>query len=130
MNSGEVFQEKCTRSLLDWVNGAGYGDQRELIIRLKDRAGLERLRRQPVQYNDSIREDEAQRAYRLMENLTAFIQQLQDEGMSIKLLDTSWLTHSVLVTVTPPIVSMLAKRDEVDLMDLNSEIKGIASPRG
>ncbi len=65
-----------------------------------------------------------------MENLTAFIQQLQDEGMSIKLLDTSWLTHSVLVTVTPPIVSMLAKRDEVDLMDLNSEIKGIASPRG
>lgn len=59
----------------------------------------------------------------LLDAVVDFVRDLERQGLEVRLLDKSQWTNSILVRATPAIVSKLAERDEVDRVDLNSEIQ-------
>ncbi|MBM3236367.1 hypothetical protein FJZ31_08720 [Candidatus Poribacteria bacterium] len=127
-NYSEICK-KCTKQLLQQMSVNGNDRPIEVIIRLRHPNGLKRSNSQSVKDSQSIVQEEKQNAQQLMENLVEFLHQLENEGAKTKLLDTSWLTHSVLAVASPPILRKLAERDDVDIIDINAEIRGIAHPR-
>jgi hypothetical protein len=122
MSNPAAVCRKYTRQLLSHLGRAGDGKPLEVIVRIKDPEALSRTRAMAGTPPDKIAEREQQHAQVLLGNVVEFIQDLERQGAPVRLLDTSWLTHSVLARATPAIVHRLAEREEVDLVDLNAEI--------
>lgn len=117
------MQKKYTKQLLRRINEADNEDSIEVIVRLRDLEALQRPARSLSRSQQAIVKSEKRHAQQLVEDLVAYLYQLENKGAKVKLLDTSWLTHSVLVAVSPPILRKLAKREDVDLLDVNAEFK-------
>jgi hypothetical protein len=105
---------KYTKTLLDKINATRSDKPIEVIIQVSDLASLEQ--------SQDI-EKEMQRTQRLMAELVTFLTKLEKNGENVKMLDASWLTHSVLAIATPSVLRELVKRDDVNLIDLNTEIR-------
>ncbi len=129
MNNYLEICKKCTKQLIERISVNNNDSLIEVIIRLRHPCGLKRPG-QSVKDSQSVVQQEKQHAQQLMEKLVEYLHQLENEGAKAKLLDTSWLTHSVLAAVSPPILRKLAERDDVDIIDINAEIRGISLING
>jgi len=114
------MSSKYTKQLLNQINASSNDMPIEVIIRVSAPSALERT-------NDI--EEEMQHTQQLMASLVSFLTELERNGANVKLLGTSWLTHSVLATASPMVLRKLTKRDDVDLIDINAEI-GIGNNLG
>lgn len=121
MNPQPDIYDKCTQPLLDWMSTARDDDRAELVVRLNDPYALERPGGWFGQGTQEVHQKEQQHISYNMEDLVTFIRELEDEGEA-RLLDTSWLTHSVLVEASPSAVRALVKREDVDLIDVNTKV--------
>jgi hypothetical protein len=122
VNHQQFVGEKYTRGVIDWMSKARDADESEFIIRLKDAHGIERPMTRSPQDAEALQRAEQDEAHQLMEGLIDYIHRLEQERPGVRLLDSSWLTHSVLVRATPRMVRLIGRRNDVDLIDLNSEI--------
>lgn len=124
MNNRSNEYEKYTETLRDWLNDAHDDDRTaEVIVRLLDPYALERPRSWSAKGAESVERGEQQHADQGMESLVEFIHKLEDKGEKVSLLGTSWLTHSALVKASPSVVEKLSEREDVDLIDVNTEVQ-------
>jgi hypothetical protein len=114
--------DKCTEPVLDWLRTARDNDQIEVIVRLKDTHALERPSNRVAKRAEAVQREKL-RARPIVDNFVESLSQLEDGNADIRLLDTSWLTHSALVVASPQGVKMLSGRDDVDLIDVNATLR-------
>ncbi len=122
MSKKQKIQKKYTRQLVSRLRVAHRNEPVAVIVHVKDVDGLERPGRHAARDFYSVVESEKEHSQHLMENLVEFVHQLEEEGDQVELLDTSWLTNSMLLVATPPTLSKLAERDDVALLDVNAEL--------
>jgi hypothetical protein len=120
--STTTVRQKCSRQLLNRMQGAQKGDPLQVIVRVTDSAALARLERLATQAPDLLVDAENEHAAAALENVAQFLRTLEREGAPVRILDTSWLTHSILAMATPKIVHLIAQREDVDSIDLNAEV--------
>jgi bifunctional DNA-binding transcriptional regulator/antitoxin component of YhaV-PrlF toxin-antitoxin module len=122
MSDPNTVRRKYTEELRRHLELAG-GEPLEVIVRIKDPKALMRAQSMAGHRPDEIAEREREYTRSLLDNMVEFVHSLERQGAPVRLLDTSWLTHSVLARATPAIVRKLAERDEVDLVDLNADAR-------
>jgi hypothetical protein len=114
---------KYSRELLRQLERSGNNKPIEVIVRVKDPEALTRAMAEATAgyLPDEVAEQEQRHTQDLLGKVIEFVQRLEGQGAPVRLLDSSWLTHSVLASATPAIVRKLAEREEVDLLELNAE---------
>jgi hypothetical protein len=127
MRTSKTVRHKYTQQLLQYLQHAGEGQPIEVIVRVKDPEALTRVQGMAGHPSENVAEREQQHTQDLLGNVVEFVRDLERQGAPIQLLDTSWLTHSVLATAKPAILRKLAQRDDVDLIDLNAEVRRSSS---
>jgi hypothetical protein len=123
MNNSNTVRQKYTKQLLHHLQQVGDRQPVEVIVRVKDPVAMTRVQGMAGDPPDKIAEKEQQHTQDLLDNLVGFVHDLERRGAPVRLVDTSWLTHSVLATATPAVVRMLAEREDVDQIDLNAEVR-------
>ncbi len=124
------LEAKCTRQLLERIRQTREDEPIEVIVQVKDPHALERLESAQGQTIESVVGAEQQHTDDLVEGVAEAIRRFERQGWPVRLLDTSWLTHSVLASAPSRVVKILARRKDVNLIDLNSEFGNrlIAAP--
>ena len=122
MNKSMDVRKKFTKQLIQRMSGTRDDDVIEVIVRLRDDDAIDRARVHSQKGPEVVGELERQQAQKSLHRLVEFIRQLEKEGERVSLIDTSWLTHSVLITSSPQILRVLAERNDVDLIDINPEL--------
>lgn len=117
-----TVSEKCSRQLVRRIQSARKSDPIEVIVRVLDLEALGRIRKLSTSTPDAMVAAEHRHTQEQIENVVEFLQKLEKEGAPVRLVDTSWLTHSVLAIATPGIVKLLAQREDVESIDLNGEV--------
>ena len=123
MSGNSETDGKFTDDLRDKLKALADDETVEVIIRLKDIHAFEGSTQESgVDRNSKIR-SEMKHAEGLMADLVEFLRGLEQQGGRVKLIDTSWLTHSVMASATPRILDSIAEREDIDLIDINSELR-------
>ena len=130
MSHDGALAAKCTRQLLERIRQIREDEPIEVIVRIKDPHALERLESAKGQAIEAVVGAEQQHTDNLLKGVVEAIRRFEQQGLPVRLLDTSWLTHSVLASAPPKVVKILARRKDVDLIDLNTEFGSrlIAAP--
>lgn len=122
MKLSETIKRKCSTRLCKKLASVSESDVFEVIVRAKDVNALTR----PTLIRDADPEKrielEQRQGETVLKNLATFIRALGNDSQPVRLIDTSWLTHSLLVSATPESVAQIAANDDVQSLELNAEV--------
>lgn len=120
MKLSETIKRKCSSRLCEKLSSLAKVEIIQVVVRAKDPAALKRP--YLIEGADPGKRIEQEQMQRTLEPLTAFVRRLERETQAIRLIDTSWLTHSILVSGQLESITKLADHDDVQSMELNTEI--------